>query len=207
MRAAVMTLFSFFMFGCVSAINVQREEVRLYSNSDPSTYEGNLAFAQALAEAYIRLSDQASIAQDAAAMGLITAASVAAGGILYDAHLDLVKGAGLAAGSLTATASYFRPGEAGTHLLEAAEQLLCIQNAGLQFPKQYRPDPEAISVIVSGITTVRVNLRKQLRRSLPDYKDLVNNLKFSLAAQNGSGLGVYPGSIADLRAAVATCVL
>lgn len=204
---AASLLGAFFLQSCVTATGVQREEIRLYSKHDVLTYDGSLAYTHDLAEAYIQMADRASSAQDAAALGIIAAAGVAAGGILYDAQLDLVKGAGLTAGFITGTTSYFRPGEASESLLDAAEQLLCINKAGSQFPPRYRSDAEAMEILRSGLTTVRLNLRKRLKRILPDYKGLISELKTALATDGVNGLADVPGSVAGLRAAVASCLL
>ncbi|WP_292648508.1 hypothetical protein, partial [Mesorhizobium sp.] len=120
-------ILSFTLSGCVGAQNVQSAEVKVYGSPsiDPRSYAGNVEYAKRLADEYMRLSDQASSAQDAAALGLIASAGVAAGGLLYGGSTDLIKGAGLAAGSLGATTTYFKPGEASSDLLDAAEQLLC----------------------------------------------------------------------------------
>ena len=195
--------------GCVSAISVQKEEVKLYALKDTSTFEATLDYARELSEAYIRMSDRASAAQDVAALALIGVAAVAAGSVLYDANLDLIKGAGLAAGTLTASTAYFRPGETGTHLLGAAEQLLCIVKAGQLLPAPYR-DNEAMDIARDGILTARLILRNRLRRTLPDYRSLVEALKSSAKQQAAMTLESTGGGeiyITEFRTSVVACLL
>ncbi len=199
---------SFGLSGCVGAQNVQRAEVKVFESPaiDPRSYAGNVEYAKRLADEYMALSDQASSAQDAAALGLIASAGVAAGGLLYGGSTDLIKGAGLAAGSLGATTTYFKPGEASTDLLDAAEQLLCISKVSYPPPD----DPVAGSEIIrQGVMTVRLNLRKKLSHTLPDYKQLVETLKTSISAQSAAkhAYAANVVTVEDLRVEINKCVL
>jgi hypothetical protein len=197
--------------GCVSASNVHKAEIKILSTQPTRTLSDNIHYSDALAEQYMALSDQASGAQDAAALGLISAAGVAAGGMLYDANLNLVKGAGLAAGTLTATSTYFKPGETSVALLDASEQLICIRKAAEPFKQSYENDDDAVGIVSGGILTVRLNLRKKLNRTLPDYRSLVDSLKAALANQPTGQHNIAEVDRAKdlntLRASVASCVL
>ena len=169
---------------------------------DPRSYDDHIAYAGKLADEYIELSDRASAAQDTAALALIGTAGVAAGGLLFDGSLDLVKGAGLAAGGLTAATTYFNPGEASQDLLDAAEQLLCIAKVAVPEPRQHEAALEALK---EGITTARLNLRKKLQHTLPDYKQLLQAYKASAEQrffQNESGR-----ELVDLQNEIRKCLL
>ncbi|MBB6486856.1 hypothetical protein [Rhizobium lusitanum] len=195
----------------MSANVVHRAEIKYIENKDvgTKTLADNTKLAGALADQYITLSDQASSAQDIAALGIIASAGVAAGGMLYDANLNLIKGAGLAAGTLTASSTYFKPGETSSALLDAAEQMICLRKAGEPYLAKFGNDPQAGEILKGGILTVRLNLRKRLNRTLPDYRNLVENLKASL--QQAPAGGVHGLSdeenLSLLRASVASCVL
>jgi hypothetical protein len=187
--------------GCVGATAVHKAEVIALQPIDPRSYSDNVAYARKLASDYIDLSDRASAAQDATAMALIGTAGVAAGALLFDGSLDLVKSAGLAAGGLSATASYFRPGESSEYLLDAAEQLICISKVAVPPPTD---DPvEGLAVLKTGITTVRLNLRKKLQRTLPDYGKLLQTLKETA----GEHIENEERTVDQLEADIAKCLL
>ncbi|MGO7837223.1 hypothetical protein [Rhizobium johnstonii] len=194
---------------CVGAATVQRSEVEIYSGQSTETLADTIRYADLLAGKYIALSDQASGVQDVTALGLIATAGVAAGGLLYDANLNLVKGAGLGAGTIVAGSSYFRPGETSAALLDGAEQLICIRKAGEPFLVAYRASEDAGEIVNGGILNVRVNLRKKLSRTLPDYRSLVESLRASILSQPaGRGAGFAQVQSLDvLRTDVATCLL
>jgi len=148
------------------------------------------------------LADQASSAQDVAALGLIASAGVAAGGLVYGSSIDLIKGAGLAAGTLTATTSYFKPGEASTALLAAAGQLICLTKvADLQLVGEI----EATPILRNAIQTIRLNLRRSLAHTLPDYSQLVQALQ-TAATPRGARLVQEDESLTQFRAAIAACI-
>ncbi|MGO8023917.1 hypothetical protein [Rhizobium leguminosarum] len=197
--------------GCVGASTVQMAEVKYINRKTTGirTLQDNVDLAGELANQYINLSDEASGAQDIAALGIIGAAGAAAGGLLYDANLNLIKGAGLAAGTMTATSSYFKPGETSTALLDAAEQMICIRKAGEPFLERYAGSAEAGEILAGGILTARLNLRKRLNRTMPDYRSLVESLGRSYAARSQSDAEQLRNgpSIEELRTSVATCLL
>jgi hypothetical protein len=152
------------------------------------------------------LSDQASGTQDVAALGIITAAGVAAGALLYDAPLALVKGAGLGAGTIAATTAYFRPGDTSTALLAAAEQLVCIRKAAEPVQHSLSDSDDAIEIVTGAIQSVRLNLRKKLNRTMPDYSSVVASLQKS-ATLPGMQIVPVDNSINILRNKVALCIL
>jgi hypothetical protein len=188
---------------------VRRAEINTYAMQKVETLQDTIRYTSALVESYMTLSDQASAAQDVAALSVIATAGVAAGGLLYNAHLDLIKGAGLAAGTLTATTSYFKPGETSAALLDAAEQLICVRRAAEPFQSTFNHSAEAIEIVSTAIQNVRLNLRKKLSRSLPDYKSLVASLRQTLAEQPATE-DAYLDRVEDLstlRTTVAVCLL
>ncbi|UQS66917.1 hypothetical protein M5D98_11570 [Mesorhizobium opportunistum] len=201
-------ILSLSLSGCVGAQNVQSAEVKVFGSPaiDPRSYAGNVEYAKRLADEYMRLSDRASSAQDAAALGLIASAGVAAGGLLYGGSTDLIKGAGLAAGSLGATTTYFSPGKASSDLLDAAEQLLCISKVSDPPPYDQVTGSE---IIRQGVMTVRLNLRKKLNHTLPDYKQLVETLKTSISEQSAAMhiTNQKAVTLEDLKVDVNKCVL
>ncbi|MDI7863353.1 hypothetical protein MRS76_15455 [Rhizobiaceae bacterium n13] len=206
-RITALLLIPFFFSSCVGAANVQRSELEIYSKQSTQTLADTIDYADLLAGKYMALSDQASRAQDMTAVGLIVSAGVAAGGLLYDANLNLIKGAGLAGGTIAAGSTYFRPGETSAALLDAAEQLICIRKAGEPFLATYRKSTDAGEIVNGGILSVRVNLRKKLSRTLPDYRSLVESLRASIVSQPAGKGFVQVRSLNELRTEVATCLL
>ncbi|MGO7301403.1 hypothetical protein ACC718_32875 [Rhizobium ruizarguesonis] len=207
-RGIVLLAIAVLVSGCVGAANVQRSEVEIYSRQNTRTLADTIHYADLLAGQYIALSDWASGVQDVTAVGLIASAGVAAGAMLYDANLNLVKGAGLAAGTIAAGSAYFRPGETSAALLDAAEQLICIRKAGELYLEAYRTSEDAGEIVNGGILNVRVNLRKKLSRTLPDYRSLVESLKDSIVNQPAVKAGVVQiPTLGMLRTDVATCLL
>ncbi|MGO6784011.1 hypothetical protein [Rhizobium ruizarguesonis] len=207
-RGIVLLSIAVLIGGCVGAANVQRSEVEIYSRQNTRTLADTIHYADLLAGQYIALSDRASGVQDVTAVGLIASAGVAAGAMLYDANLNLVKGAGLAAGTIAAGSAYFRPGETSAALLDAAEQLICIRKAGEPYLEAYRTSEDAGEIVNGGILNVRVNLRKKLSRTLPDYRSLVESLKDSIVNQPAAKAGVVQiPTLGMLRTDVATCLL
>lgn len=180
-RALILATISFWLSGCASSVT--REDISIYKKNDTSTYAGTLKYSTELADKYLDLSSNARTFQDLVAVGLIGAAGVASGGALYGSSLDLIKGAGLAAGATSALSSYIRPAKHSNDLLLAAEQLTCVWKAGNAFTGS-RADGEAIEILKSGIRTIRINLRKKLNREIPNYAQLVENLKQSSQTAN-----------------------
>ncbi|WP_292648505.1 hypothetical protein, partial [Mesorhizobium sp.] len=64
-------------------------------------------------------------------------------------------------------------------------------------------------IIRQGVMTVRLNLRKKLSHTLPDYKQLVETLKTSISEQSAAKHD-YTGkavTLEDLKVEVNKCVL
>jgi len=181
LQALLLATISFFLGGCASTVT--REDIRIYKENDTSTYAGALKYSTVLADKYLDLSSNARTFQDLVAVGLIGAAGVASGGALYGSSLDLIKGAGLAAGATSALSSYVRPAKHSNDLLLAAEQLTCVWKAGNAYTGS-RNNAEAVEILKSGIRTIRINLRKKLNRDIPNYAQLVENLKQSSQIAN-----------------------
>ncbi|MCA1494603.1 hypothetical protein I6F11_27355 [Ensifer sp. NBAIM29] len=175
--------------------------------TDRNPYINAINYARNLAELYIGQASKASAAKDAAAAGLLGAAGVAAGGLLYGAHLDVLKGAGLAAGAATSTSSYVKPEIAETALLSAAEALMCVAGVAQQRSATFRGDAEAASIVSDAILTIRLNLRKKLSRQLPDYGVLLDRFR---SAGSGTPAGLVARDLdrADiLRTKTAECII
>lgn len=94
---------------------------------------------------------------------------------MYGSHLDLIKGAGLAAGTITATRGYFKPGEAAPFLLDAADGMLCIASVGRS--PQFKPVEAGAPIVDDAISRIRLDLRKKLLRRAPDYQDVIDAIK------------------------------
>lgn len=139
-------------------------------------FSGRRNYAFALAHVYTRLSDQASSSEDIAAAGIIGSAGVGAGSMLYDANLNLLKSAGLAAGLITAGRNYTKPFESAEHLLNAAEAMLCISNVADMVSVELQTDANA-RLLDSAIDSVRLDLRRKLQRQAPDFTKLRDAFK------------------------------
>ncbi len=207
-------LLAVLLSGCVSAHHVQVAEIEAGAdqmtpapNRIAPSFDENIAYAEGLANTYLKLSDKAASAQDAVAIGFIADAALAAGGLLYNSNISLIKAAGLAAGTMTATTGYFKPAETSAALLDASEQLLCVRNAAALVPTGARSDPDVEDIFTSSILTVRLNLRKKLERKLPDYQSLVNSLKTAYTNISRVHTESVAYDINTFRAAAATCLL
>jgi hypothetical protein len=191
--------------GCVTGLDIRsqekiaRQEVRNPTAFEPKTYRELISYADKLSDGYIYLSDKIMTEQDVVGTLIIASAGVAAGGLLYDASIDLVKGAGLAAGTLTAATTYFNPSEASSHLLDAAKQLACVSSAAASATET----DENAGLVKEAIVTIRINLRKKLSRKLPDYGELVQKLKVSLLKD---AISKSRGT-SNLEVAINACVL
>lgn len=152
------------------------QPVKLTYYTDPNPYNTKIRYARSLAEYYMEQAGFASGAKDAVALGLIAAAGVATGGLLYDANVNLIKGAGLAAGSLTVLNNYGRPQEAEATLLTASEALICIADAADGAP-ELSADPAALGALNDATFRVRLNVRNRLSRKIIDYNTLMNTFK------------------------------
>lgn len=127
---------------CTSATDVGQAErkallVSTYKNNDENcdkkdacfdldNYNDLLKYGVNLSLIYIDLSDNASAGSDLYAVGTIAAAAVTAGGLLFGSHPDLIRGAGLFAGTATGIDDYLEPDEASEALLTASEQVHCV---------------------------------------------------------------------------------
>lgn len=173
-----------FAAGCVTSTDVRVQETAIlkrYEENSPSlkcattastdAYNNRVCFAADLARAYISLADKASQSEELAAYGTIAAAGTAAGALAYGSNLNLVKGAGLAAGSIAVSNNYTRPGETAGYLLDAADGLLCIAKVGRT--EGARSVPDAAEMIDTATDTIRIDLRKKLTRQAPDYRTIV----------------------------------
>lgn len=179
---------------------------KLPPNNDP--YGNGIIYSRSLAEYYMQQAGVASGAKDAVALGLIAAAGVATGGLLYDANLNLIKGAGLAAGSLTVLNTYGRPEETETALLSAADALICIANAAESAPN-LASDPAAQSALFDATLKVRVTLRKRIARKIIDYGTLLDTFKAAgeRTRKSGGAENFVPMDVEQLRARFAECQL
>jgi hypothetical protein len=219
--------------GCVSTASVHRAEIdalsvspselRAYYHID--SFDGLMRYGTELADNYVALADRAAAVQDLAALGVIAAAATAVGAVAYGAHADVVAGAGLAAGTIVAVSGYLRPAEAASALLNAAEQTVCIVRSGRKtealhdaYVDSQSFDAQRIAIVTDGISSVRVSLRRLMKRQMPDYAKLVADLtaamqtapppgSASLAADAGDRTAALEASVAELRADVAKCLL
>lgn len=182
---------STFLSACVSGTSVRVAETNVLVRNLPKPekalavdlqkvhvgqdYYGRVNYAAELAKEYMKMADNAGSAEDFAAIGIISAAGVAAGGLMYGSHLDLIKGAGLAAGTITATRGYFKPGEAAPFLLDAADGMLCI--ASVARSPQFTPVEAGAPIVDDAISRIRLDLRKKLLRRAPDYQGIINAIK------------------------------
>lgn len=212
--------------GCVNGASVGVKEIETYKkllnaskDEQPfNTLTGRVNYAENLADLYISEADRASLSGDAVALTVIGVAATGAGALVFDGSTDLLKGAGLAAGTTSAVGNYFRPQETSLALLIAAEQLICMAGAG----RSARNDLEAlglgntetlsdpIEIMDTGVRHVRLNLRKALVRTRPDYSTVLASL-VNASRANG-GLATESAASAEqlinkLRVDVTKCAL
>lgn len=174
--------------GCVSAHNIGKSELAVektvffhVGNGKPTpvspTVERWADYAGGLAVSYMRLSDRSSAQQDMLAGGLIASAATAAGGIVYGANGDLIKGAALAAGSIGVVDTYLKPGATTVALLVASKKMNCVQHAGLWAANGgLNEDDNAISMIAAAMTKIQTALRLEVKRDLQSYQDLLKSI-------------------------------
>lgn len=191
--------------GCVNSNDVGRKEIEIKRNifipaqyvehskngsetlftrvrsAEPETLILWTNYAGKLSIAFTQMSDASAAAQRATALGIIGAAVTASGAIAYDGNLDLLKGAGLAGGTLAALTAYFNPAKNAKSLLTAAEKLHCIEYAGATADESLETDSAAILLMKSNIRRVTLSLRLELERDPPSYEQIVRDIT---AAQN-----------------------
>ncbi|EJT04964.1 hypothetical protein RCCGE510_12551 [Rhizobium sp. CCGE 510] len=188
---------------------------------DDAPYANRIAFARNLADRYMAQAGKVSNTKDAAAVGLIGTAAVAAGGLFYDAGLGLVKGTGLAAGTITTTMNYAKPDDAEAALLNAAEALICVasvaQGGKQAFTVSAATEPkgsevkvastggeaEAAGILDDTILRIRLNLRGKLTRKISDYRSLLDDFK---AYYKPDARGVV-SDLDGLRSRTAECII
>lgn len=184
---------------CTSPADIRKAEIDALSGAknvnvprffDARTMEEAVRGAYALSESYVLMADRVAVKQDISAGTVIGAAAVASGGLLYSAPLDLIKGAALGGGIIAAGDAYLEPREAIDHLLGTAEGLQCLVVAARKTQRtaieRYYGDPaadpggtfdaERIAIVVDTTIKLRFDLRKLLRRKIPNYADVGKTL-------------------------------
>lgn len=141
----------------------------------------SILYAQRLSEAYINYSDNVSAVQDLAAMTVVGATSVAASAVLFDFSPNVWKTAGLIAGATGALWNYSKPGEQRTLALRAAEKMSCIAGSGNYFlvnaaGATHTDRENAKLLVLGGVQSVRIDLRKGFTAKLPGYEVLLRQL-------------------------------
>ena len=138
-------------------------------------------YAGRLSDSFSAMSDASSNAERAAALAIIGAAVTASGAIVFDGSSNLLKGAGLAAGTIAALTTYLRPRENAAVLLNAAQKLHCIEYAGARADALLNDVPEAIELMKSSVRKATLTLRSQLQSNARSYEEIVRDL---VATQN-----------------------
>ncbi|SOE12782.1 hypothetical protein SAMN05877838_0898 [Hoeflea halophila] len=212
--------------GCVNSASVGIKEIETYkrllnASKDEkafNTLTGRVNYTNNLADLYIVEADRASLSQDAIALTVIGAAATGAGALVFDGSTDLLKGVGLAAGTTSAVGSYFRPQETSLALLNAAEQLVCMAGAGRSARNELNALglansetlSEPIEIMDTGVRQVRLNLRKALAKTRPDYSTVLASLVNASRANGGLGTESTASTeeiINKLRVDVTKCAL
>ncbi len=223
MHLSVLVACSVALSGCVGAGDVGQSELNIrIRNSDPSiqkaacrntfscptidvgpSFAGRANYAAALAGEYMRLADDASRTEDLAALGIISSAGVAAGALLYDANVNLLKGAGLSAAMIAAGRNYAKPSESAQHLLNAAEGMLCVASAARSTDPAVQAT--AAGLVDDAINRIRLDLRKRLARQAPSYRDIVDAAK-AYDADKHSGKPMMFSTPESLATTLDACV-
>ncbi|MCA1408208.1 hypothetical protein I6F26_24780 [Ensifer sp. IC3342] len=175
--------------------------------TDNDPYVNGINYARNLADLYMEQASKASTAKDFAAAGLLGSAGVAAGGLLYGSHLDLIKGAGLAAGAITSTTSYTKQDVAEDALLRGAEALICVAGVAQKETTAFQNNTEAAGVVSDATLRIRLNVRKKLIRQVPEYSALVDRLKIAAALPPPTGDARTVANVDVLRAQTAECII
>ncbi|KQU08042.1 hypothetical protein ASG68_23585 [Rhizobium sp. Leaf453] len=167
------------------------------------SFAGRVNYAAALAGKYIQLADNASRTEDVAALGIISSAGVAAGALLYDANVNLLKGAGLSAGMIAAGRNYTKPGESAQHLLNAAEGMLCVSGIARSATKEVQDTSAAL--VDDAINRIRLDLRRKLERQAPNYRDILDAAK-AYEANKAAATSGFVSTSSALSAGLETCI-
>ncbi|MEP2706518.1 MAG: hypothetical protein ABJQ71_05950 [Roseibium sp.] len=136
-------------------------------------------YAENLATLYLEESDKLSYTQEAIALGIIGAGATAAGGLLFSTSTNVIKAAGLAAGTAGALGTYIKPKENSAALLNSADRMMCIANSGRIAASELSKstDRESRQLMDTGIRRGRILLRKELTRNAPNYSDVLAQIR------------------------------
>lgn len=218
----VITLASIWVSGCAYRYELSEKEIEIYEEyvalgTATAEIDETIDYARRLGDYYLQLAGEATAGQDALALGVISAAATASGGLLFGSSVDFVKGATLGGATTSQVGAYLQPGEASQFLVNAAEQLACISGSALVAERTLGDDPDferrAIDVAENAIRNVRINLRKSLARQTPNYASVVEQLSqatMQLEAKGGaeSASGGNPeAAVEKLAQEVAECLL
>ncbi|WP_141150963.1 hypothetical protein [Martelella alba] len=162
-----------FSEGCPRRTN-EAPSIRAGYYNERFEYLARAEYANQLSYQYRRAARRASQGQDFGAVSIIASAGTAAGGLLFGSSLNLVKGAGLAAGLADANLGYFQPKQAQLSLLLAASKANCIATAA-------QPEPLDMvagrQVLNDAISAVEISLAEALVRDTPSFETLVAALR------------------------------
>lgn len=208
--------------GCASPALIGKSELNLIRKADFQTLDGSMQYISDLSSNYIKYSDYNSITGDVITLGLIGAAGTAAGGLLFETSTNVLKAAGLAAGALGSMNSYFKPAQASEALLRGAEQLICIERAGGRMQIKFKTvtiteeksddfkdlETAAANTLLVGVDSVRVGLRRALRRTTPTYADLLRAFRENEgnAVSGSESLAEIEEALINLESEVGECL-
>lgn len=178
--------------GCSNPAQIRKKEEKALQSAsnivipkllDTKDFYQMQKYMYGLSEVYVSVADDLAVQQDLTALGLIGSAALAAGSFLYGGSSDIVRGAGLGAGTLVAADQYLTPKAASEQLLSSADQLICIVGASQRteehtalYRKHEDLNDQRMSILRQSVYRIRLNLRKELVRDLPDYKTIAREL-------------------------------
>ncbi|MDJ0827408.1 MAG: hypothetical protein QNJ16_18095 [Rhodobacter sp.] len=186
--------------GCSSQVGVTESEITAKNDvykdfrvSSNATYNQLIEYGNNLATQYLKRAEKTSTNQDIAFFSLLGLTLLSTNRAIEGANA--VEQAKYAAGILGANeaASYVSPGTATQALIRAAIRANCVASLAASFKGDFIGDPtgefagvedplgsfreQAKTSMVVTYETIRISLRKDLARELPDFSDIADRLE------------------------------
>lgn len=147
------------------------------SLSSVEEFDDLLKYASSLSEVYFKMGDSALIQQEVTSSGILAAAAGGAGVLLFGGGKTALEAIGLGGGVLVAADSYIDPVAKADALYSASGQAGCLAVRSSAFKPDTNNPGEASAkkaVLVAALNTIRINLRKTLRRETPGFEGQIS---------------------------------
>ncbi len=200
----------FLVFGCGSIQDLKRSEDSLLEIEGANTvaveaqkslyaiqsFDDLIKYSASLSEVYFSIGDQALIQQEVTSAGILAAAGTGAGLLLFGAGDTALEVVGLGGGVLLGADQYLDPGAKADVLYEASQQAGCLATRSGAFKPEVNNVAENAGkkeILASALNTIRIRLRKSLRRGTPNFND-----QFGAFLAAGQTIGQKEQKLADL---------